>query len=921
MESGERSWRFIATFVLVFIAVAMVYFRSTIIPTSSPDVIIGSKIKQQSNQLQCLSQSLPIKDASFRSQYANMFPLPKFVASSGIKSAPIRLEKAFEMFLYGYNEDGTIVNSVIHRYCNSRGFHFDQPASQPSHAVSRIIIQISNCSILRKQLHELTGHFTDSSEIYRIHVHVNHTVTISVCHHSAIYNALSSLNQLFYSPTVYSLPLDIIDWPDRRWRGLMLDVARHFIPLSLIYRTIDGMEAVHMNILHLHLTDSQSFPIFLRDSDDGLELSKLALQGAFSRDKIYSLDDLRSIVHYAQARGIEVIPEIDMPAHALSWGKAFKDVVVRCEHVASRQETPQSIYPLDPSQNMTFRLIEGILRQVSSVFTSPYLHIGGDEVNEQCWAESKTLMAWATENGIDRSDITKYFERRVLDIVRGLRKTPIVWQGVLDADALPADSWTASSSINSSTGNSNIAHGRALQQGDQDTPVLLRSLTEASTKQSSAIIVEPWKCWSGLAVRSAIKAVSFKHPLWMAACYYLDANIDWTTYLLTDQLSVAAEQTYHESIQQHEDYFVGSEGALWTEHVDHTNFECRLWPRAAAIAHSLWGFSSAYLTRAAANHSSSNATQHEIKAKSVALTVDETKALYSSFAIHRQYLVDIFLINAAPLVFHYPERILASSRHHRNRHRLSSTSTQQQRNRSIRALDANFEPIFPRNLTRILQLIDALDEGVVISSDGPKTFERSGSSHHYLWITAQCLGIPEAIQRPLYSYELSFLQLNIADGSVGARGENMLTWFQQKAMDGVMFIGLCELVNWGTVNSKTDIVRNVPMLLLRAAQAGYVHAHMTHQTSQSSYPVGIISIFPFEVLGEYQSPDLQRCAIHVLIEKLQLHVWVVHLHAHDAVKRAQEAVFLTSLLRPLIESNKRVIVMGDFNTLSPYDAG
>jgi hexosaminidase len=98
-------------------------------------------------------------------------------------------------------------------------------------------------------------------------------------------------------------PLRVYDYPDTHWRGLMVDVARHFIPVTMLLRTIEAMHVSRFNVLHLHLSDSQSFPLQLED-EKSLSLSQLALYGAFSLEKIYSKHDLRELVEYSRRQGI-----------------------------------------------------------------------------------------------------------------------------------------------------------------------------------------------------------------------------------------------------------------------------------------------------------------------------------------------------------------------------------------------------------------------------------------------------------------------------------------------------------------------------------------------------------------------------------------------------------------------------------------
>jgi hypothetical protein len=236
--------------------------------------------------------------------------------------------------------------------------------------------------------------------------------------------------------------------------------------------------------------------------------------------------------------------------------------------------------------------------------------------------------------------------------------------------------------------------------------------------------------------------------------------------------------------------------------------------------------------------------------------------------------------------------------------------------------------------------IDAINRGFIITSDGglfyneptttvitsPSSSSTSApvtNNKRYIFrFVAQCFGIPEAVQRPLISKQLSIMQFNIADGSTGTRGDWMLKWLQSKAEAGVMFIGFCELVGWQTLYSGTDLIRNVPQLSLRSANSGYIYSHITQSTAQSTYPVGIVSLYPFIVRKEYYFPFFQRVVLHVYFEKFELNVLVCHLHAHSAEERTKETNYIaTSIIQPLLKENKdsKIIVMGDLNTLSPLD--
>lgn len=136
--------------------------------------------------------------------------------------------------------------------------------------------------------------------------------------------AIVTIVQVLDSPVAIGVPLLIHDWSDYAWRGLLVDVARHYQPIELLKRCLNAMELAKFNTLHLHLTDSQSFPLLLDDVYDDnnlLELSRLAINGSFSKDKIYSKSDLIDLIEYATSKGITIVPEIDLPAHTLSWNR------------------------------------------------------------------------------------------------------------------------------------------------------------------------------------------------------------------------------------------------------------------------------------------------------------------------------------------------------------------------------------------------------------------------------------------------------------------------------------------------------------------------------------------------------------------------------------------------------------------------
>jgi hypothetical protein len=274
--------------------------------------------------------------------------------------------------------------------------------------------------------------------------------------------------------------LIIQDMPALPWRGLLIDTARHFIPLSLLVSNLDTMKAVKLNVLHLHLSDSQSFPILFpddeynnnvintrtkktRDKTDEkgsfnhiINITQLGLRGSFpiiqnknihflkanksfihnydefqseedyteekkSEDSLkkrshnkeekgkneeeeeenkkkkgatninnkspnfsnvygYTIDDFRILIKEASYRGIRVIPEVDVPAHSLSWSLAFPQIISKCEKYQRDRQSPTDIPALNPMKNETYDVIETVIGAIVDIFPDDYIHLGADEV-------------------------------------------------------------------------------------------------------------------------------------------------------------------------------------------------------------------------------------------------------------------------------------------------------------------------------------------------------------------------------------------------------------------------------------------------------------------------------------------------------------------------------------------------------------
>ena len=224
----------------------------------------------------------------------------------------------------------------------------------------------------------------------------------------------------------------IQDQPRFPWRGLLIDVARHWQPIEVIRRNLDGMALVKLNVLHLHLTEDQGFRI---ESKKFPRLQELGSDGHY-----FTQDQIRQIIAYATARGIRVVPEFDVPGHATSWVVAFPELASAPGPYVIERRWGVFDPVLDPTNEKTYELLDGFLGEMAALFPDPYIHIGGDENNGVQWNANPRIQAFIREHNLkDNAGLHAYFNSRVRQILQKYGKKMIGWDEILHPD-LPKDS-------------------------------------------------------------------------------------------------------------------------------------------------------------------------------------------------------------------------------------------------------------------------------------------------------------------------------------------------------------------------------------------------------------------------------------------------------------------------------------------------
>ncbi|HWA27052.1 MAG TPA: family 20 glycosylhydrolase [Lacunisphaera sp.] len=224
----------------------------------------------------------------------------------------------------------------------------------------------------------------------------------------------------------------ITDWPRFPWRGLMIDVCRHWQPMEVIKRNLDGMALVKLNVLHLHLTEDQGFRIESKNFP--------RLHGQGSDGHFFTQDEMRELIAYAAARGIRIVPEFDMPGHATSWLVGHPELGSAPGPYQIERKWGVFDPVLDPSNEEVYRVLDGFLGEMAALFPDPYLHIGGDENNGKHWSANAHIQQFIREHNLkDNAGLHAYFNQRVNKILAKHGKKLVGWDEILHPD-LPAGS-------------------------------------------------------------------------------------------------------------------------------------------------------------------------------------------------------------------------------------------------------------------------------------------------------------------------------------------------------------------------------------------------------------------------------------------------------------------------------------------------
>ena len=256
----------------------------------------------------------------------------------------------------------------------------------------------------------------------------------------ALHGLETFLQLVTITPNGFAAPaVTIKDQPRFQWRGTLIDVSRHFIPIDVLKRNLDGMAAVKMNVLHWHLSDDQGFRA---ESKVFPKLTGMGSDGMF-----YTQGEIRDLIAYAHDRGIRVLPEFDMPGHSRSWLIGYPELASGPGPFTLEQGDPI----LDPTREETYKFLEKFIAEMAKLFPDAYFHIGGDEVDGKQWDSNPKIQEFIHAHGMkNNQDLQAYFNQRLEKIVAKNHKIMVGWDEILHPDlpkTIVVQSWRGQESL------------------------------------------------------------------------------------------------------------------------------------------------------------------------------------------------------------------------------------------------------------------------------------------------------------------------------------------------------------------------------------------------------------------------------------------------------------------------------------------
>ncbi len=399
-------------------------------------------------------------------------------------------------------------------------------------------------------------------------------------------HAFTTLQQMVISDgkggLIVEQPVKIKDHPNYPYRGVMVDTGRNFISVNKLHEQIDGLALSKMNILHWHITDDQSWPIRLESFP---EFTK----DAYSESETYSAHDVEDVIAYGRARGVRIIPEIDMPGHSSSGWQQYDKDIVTCQnswwsndnwplHTAV-QPNPGQLDVLNPK---TYKTVEKVYSELSRRFSDDFFHVGGDELQTGCFNFSKSIRDWfAEDSSRTYFDLNQHWIDTAMPIFTSEKNSGkkdrrlIMWEDVvLSADAAAKN---VSKNVIMQSWNNGITNIGKLTEAGYDVIVSSADFLYLDCGFGGYVTNDP-----------RYNVQENPDPSGATTSFnYGGIGGSWCAPYKTWQRIYDYDfaQNLTEAQAKH---IIGASSPLWSEQVDDTIISGKMWPRAAALGELVW---------------------------------------------------------------------------------------------------------------------------------------------------------------------------------------------------------------------------------------------------------------------------------------------------------------------------------------------
>jgi hexosaminidase len=363
----------------------------------------------------CFCFSLPAFSFCQNATTLNLMPVPEKVI---VKTGAFRLDSSFVISITG--DPGKRIypyaTRMLQRMGNRTTLLFSQAYLSPQTKTEKPTC-IMHCDSPGKVEMNM-------DESYQLNISSGLILLNSATDIGALRGMETLLQLLTCDSLGYYFPcVDISDKPRFPWRGLLIDVCRHFYPVDMIKKNIDAMASVKMNVLHLHLSEDQGFRI---ESKKFPKLQQLGSNGSY-----YSQEQIKDIIQYADERGIRVVPEFDMPGHTSAWFVGHPELASLPGPYEIGTTFGVFDASMDPSKKYTFKFLAAFIKEMAKLFPDEYFHIGGDENNGKNWDNSPAVQEFMKKKGIKTNDeLQKYFNKKILKIITANKKKMMGWDEI-----------------------------------------------------------------------------------------------------------------------------------------------------------------------------------------------------------------------------------------------------------------------------------------------------------------------------------------------------------------------------------------------------------------------------------------------------------------------------------------------------------